>query len=136
MNRRATLADLPADYREQASAQIGAVPRAAKYRNTKCELAGQQFDSRLERDVYRELSSEVLWGRIRAVIRQVSMPLPQSRRRIRIDFLVVYLDGSLRWIDAKGHMTPAWASKRDQVRTAYGIDIELRRKAARGSHAC
>jgi hypothetical protein len=58
-------------------------------------------------------------------VRQVSMPLPQSTRRIRIDFLVVELDGKVRWYDAKGFETAWWRSKRQQVLSAYGLTIEL-----------
>lgn len=139
MTRRATLADWQAAIASSGDVGRGsdaiaalAAPKAAKYRNQKCELAGQVFDSRLERDVYRELSAAVLAGMLRGVARQVSFQLPGTRRRIRIDFMVTELDGRIRFVDAKGIETPAWSLKRQQVREAFGIDIELRRKAAKG----
>jgi hypothetical protein len=99
--------------------------RRAKYRNTICEWQGQRFDSKLECQRFREFELQRIAGGIRAVIRQVSMPLPGSSHRIRIDFLVIENDGTHRYFDAKGFMTPAWSLKRDQVKTAYGIHIQL-----------
>ena len=76
-------------------------------------------------DLGFEPEIRALAGAIRAVVRQVSMPLPQSTRRIRIDFMLVELNGNVRWLDAKGFETAWWRSKRDQVKSAYGIEIEL-----------
>ena len=99
--------------------------KRGKYGNQRTIFQGQKFDSGREERVWRDLQAQWLAGAIRAVIRQVSMPLPQSTRRIRIDFLVVELDMRVRWLDAKGFETAWWRSKRDQVKSAYGIEIEL-----------
>lgn len=63
-------------------------------------------------------------GEFRSVIRQVSLPLPSQKRRMRIDFLVIEHDGRVRWIDSKGFATKEWLVKRDEVEHAYGIKIE------------
>lgn len=99
--------------------------KRGKYGNQRTVFQGQKFDSGREERVWRDLQTQWLAGAIRAVIRQVSMPLPQSTRRIRVDFLLVELDGKTRWLDAKGFETAWWKSKRDQVKSAYGIEIEL-----------
>lgn len=96
-----------------------------KYGNTKVTFQGQKFDSEGELKAYKDLKLQELAGDIRSVIRQVSLPLQGSNRRMRIDFVVVENDGRIRWMDFKGFMTPEWASKRDQVQSAYGIAIEL-----------
>lgn len=103
-----------------------AVPlERSKYSNTKVEFQGQKFDSEGELKAYKAFKLQELAGAIRSVIRQVSLPLQGSNRRIRLDFVVVEKDGRIRWFDFKGYVTPAWASKRDQVQSAYGIDIEI-----------
>jgi hypothetical protein len=99
--------------------------KRGKYGNQRTVFQGQKFDSGREEKVWRDLQAQWLAGAIRAVIRQVSMPLPQSTRRIRIDFMVVELDGKIRWLDAKGFETAWWRSKRAQVKSAYGLEIEL-----------
>lgn len=99
--------------------------RRSKYGNTKVQFQGQRFDSKRELKVWQDLKWQETAGLVRAVIRQVSLPLPGTTRRIRIDFLLIQTDGSYRWIDAKGFETAAWKGKRQQVREAYGIDIEL-----------
>lgn len=111
--------------RLQRASQSPPAPKRGKYGNSKVEWQGQTFDSKHELEDFKAFELQRIAGAIRAVIRQVSMPLPASRRRIRIDFLVVENDLTHRYYDSKGFMTPAWASKRDQVRTAYGIDINL-----------
>ena len=123
---RWTDADLAAvNHRLRAAVQSPPAPKRQKYGNSKTTFQGQTFDSKHELETWKAFKAQELAGAIRAVIRQVSMPLPGTRRRIRIDFLVVENDGRHRWWDAKGYMAPEWALKRQQVRDAYGIDIEL-----------
>jgi len=117
------LSDLAPEYQAQARA-AGAVSES-KYRNERVEFQGQKFDSRHELVVYLERQRQALEGSIRAVVRQVSLPLPGSTRRIRVDFMIVGNDGRIRWEDAKGFETEAWRLKRQVVRDAYGIEIEL-----------
>lgn len=99
--------------------------RRAKYRNVHCDWQGQRFDSKRECERYKEFKLQEIAGSIRAVIRQVSMPLPDTTQRIRVDFLVVNNDGTNTWYDAKGFETPHWRAKRKQVFDAYGITIQL-----------
>lgn len=99
--------------------------RRAKYRNMPTDWQGQRFDSKRECEKYKEFKLQEIAGAIRAVIRQVSMPLPGTTHRIRVDFLVVNNDGTNAWYDAKGYETAHWRAKRQQVFDAYGIDIHL-----------
>jgi hypothetical protein len=99
--------------------------RGGKYGNQKEVFQGLKFDSGREREVWQDLQTQWAAGGVRGVVRQVSLPLPGSTRRIRIDFLVIDLDGSHHWYDAKGYETAAWKSKRQQIRDAYGIIVEL-----------
>jgi len=96
-----------------------------KYRNVPTEFQGLKFDSKHELEIYRGLKLREAAGEIRAVVRQVSMQLPGTKRRIRIDFMLVHLDGRIEFADAKGWETAAWSLKRQQVKDAFGIDIQL-----------
>lgn len=98
--------------------------KPAKYRNRRVRWQGMMFDSEHELTKYKEFKLQELAGEIRSVVRQVSMPLSGSKRRIRLDFMIVEKNGQIRWVDAKGFSTPAWECKRDQIQSAYGINIE------------
>ena len=109
----------------QKNGRISGQTGRAKYGNTRCTWQEETFASERERDAYKAFKLQELAQEIRAVVREVSMRLPGSQRRIRIDFLVIEKDGRHRWYDAKGIMTQAWALKRDLVRDGYGLTIEL-----------
>jgi Protein of unknown function (DUF1064) len=99
--------------------------RRRKYRNKPLHFQGQNFDSQREFEKWKDFELQRIAGAIRSVIRQVSMPLPGTSRRIRVDFLVIEPDGKHVWYDAKGFETEAWRLKRQQVFDAYGITIHL-----------
>lgn len=121
----AELGQVSARLRGAIQAPAAGPRKRGKYGNSKVTFQGQTFDSKAELEEWQLLKTQELGGAIRAVIRQVSMPLPGTRRRIRVDFLIVENDGRQRWRDKKGFLTPEWAGKRQQVKEAYGIDIEL-----------
>jgi hypothetical protein len=100
------------------------VPRS-KLGNVKVQWQGQKFDSKKELRDFQTFEQQRVMGAIRSVVRQVSMPLPGSTRRIRIDFVVMEKSGRLRWYDSKGFDTPTGKLKRDLILQAYGIDVEL-----------
>lgn len=100
--------------------------KPSKLGNQRVQWQGQKFDSKKELRDFQTLEQQRLLGAIRSVVRQVSLPLPGSTRRIRIDFLVVENDGGHRWFDTKGGFeTQLSKLKRDQVLQAYGIKVEL-----------
>lgn len=55
----------------------------------------------------------------------MSLPLPGSTRRIRIDFMIVEKNGAIRFYDSKGYDTPMGKLKRQQVFEGYGIEVRL-----------
>ena len=95
-----------------------------KYGNSPCQFQGEGFDSKKELRDFRHLLLEKNIGNIRAVVRQVSLRLPQTSRRIRIDFMIVENDGTIRWADSKGKACDKWLLKRQIVKDAFGITIE------------
>jgi len=126
MTHRWSEADLSAvrdRLRTYAGRPVAAVK--SKYKNQHVTFQGMLFDSKKELQTYKDLEAQRLCGAIRAVVRQVSIPLPNSTRRVRIDFMLVENTGKIRWLDAKGFLTPGAKSKYQQVREAYGIEVEL-----------
>lgn len=117
------LAQVNARLQQQIGSPFTPAPQS-KYGNQKVWHNGQRFDSKLERQWWKNFELQRLAGDIRAVIRQVSLPLPGSGRRMRVDFVVIELTGNIRWIDAKGYPTKEWLLKRDIIEQAYGIRIE------------
>lgn len=101
----------------------GSVERRGRNTNRKVEYQGQSFDSKHELQVFKDFELERAAGKIRAVVRQVSMPIA-GRRRIRLDFMIVTNDGRVRWVDAKGYAEREWLLKRDLVQNLFGITIE------------
>lgn len=96
-----------------------------KYRNVRTQYQGQVFHSKRELEAWKAFKLQALAGGIRAVIRQVSLTIPESTRRIRLDFLIIENDGTHRWFDAKGFETAEFRLKADILRSAYGITVQL-----------
>jgi hypothetical protein len=125
MRRRWTPEDL-ATVQARMSTPLPMVNNSArKYHNEPIVFQGMKFDSKHELKAWQDLELQRVAGALRAVIRQVSMPLQGSSQRIRVDFLVIDSEGRHRWLDAKGFETQAWRGKRNQVFDTYGITIEL-----------
>lgn len=106
-----------------AIAAPSAVERRGRNSNRTVEYQGQTFDSKHELQVFKDFELERAAGNIRAVVRQVSMPIA-GRRRIRLDFMIVTNDNRIRWVDAKGYAEREWLLKRDLVQNLFGITIE------------
>lgn len=113
-----------ADIPSHLSVALGVEPhKRKKFGNVPTVIDGIRFDSKREASHYSILLIRKATRQIKGFARQVSVKLP-SGRRLRIDFMVVELDGRVRFVDAKGYTTEAWAVKRDEARAAWGIEIE------------
>jgi len=99
-------------------------PGPAKHRNEPTVVDGIRFASKKEADYYQQLLFMKAGNAIKGFTRQVSLPLRSSKRRMVIDFMVVELDGRVRWIDTKGYATTAWKIKKDELEHSLGIQIE------------
>lgn len=94
-------------------------------------LVGERdYPSELQADYAAELDRRHLAGFIKAWFPEIPLPLgartEKGRQRIiRVDFLVITVEGAASWRDTKGVMTDTWALKRDLAQARYGIDIEL-----------
>ncbi len=148
MSRYASVMDLPAGMREQASQQLRghkppriqivenapAPAKPSKYRNTRVFLEGEWFDSKLEYDCFCELKLRKVAGEIAYTKRQVTFVL-EGGVKYRADFECVLTPTyaarvgycSEVW-DAKGCDTRSSINKRRQVLARYGIEVKLWRK--------
>ena len=127
--RRWTEADL-ATVSRRLTAAIGAPldPKHVvrqKYGNRRVEFNGLKFDSKTELADHQAFLRQQVTGAIRGVARQVSIPLPGTNRRIRIDHMIVENDGRIRFYDSKGFDNAMGQLKRQQVLDGYGIKVEL-----------
>ena len=113
---------------EQAR-ELLAKPKRRKYRNVPCEGAGgRTYASTLEAKHSEALEAQKRAGLIRGWVPQVSIPLPGLKRRIVIDFLVIDLEGRVRFQDTKGVATKDWTIKRELIERALGVPVDLIRR--------
>lgn len=105
-------------------ASMGGKARQRKYGNTPVEVDGHKFPSKKQADYYLQLQLMKAGGAIRGFACEVTIPLPSGKRFMRIDFMIVNNDLTLRWVDTKGMVTKDWAVKRDELQHALGITIE------------
>jgi hypothetical protein len=106
-------------------AAVGRMNRPGKFRNKRVTHQGLKFDSGKECEDYKAFQLQRALGGIRGVARQVSIQIPGSGRRIRIDHMIVENDGTIRFFDSKGFDEAKGKLKRDLIRDSLGIDIQL-----------
>ena len=106
-------------------------PQRRKFGNVPTEYNGRTYASKREAGWAAHWDQLKAAGQIRGWMPQVSLPVPGIKgRRMVLDFVVLELDGRVRWIDAKGMKpTPAWQLKREAVEQGYRIEIEVVEKA-------
>jgi hypothetical protein len=132
--RYSSAAAMPDGMRQAAERALGrhaAVPQPAekgdarrKYGNHPTTVDGIRFDSKREARYYEQLQLEKAAGLVLYFLRQVPLHLPGGTRLV-VDFLVVMVDGRIRYVDAKGRETQAFRIKRREIQHHYPITVEL-----------
>lgn len=137
--RYKTAADMPAGMRalhdqQQAPANPAQAPgwipggapakRGSKYGAKSTEVDGIRFDSKAEARYYGKLKAQVAAGELAYFLRQVSIYLPGKTRYV-VDFMEVFHDGRIRYVDVKGVQTQMFRLKKRQVEALYPITIEV-----------
>jgi hypothetical protein len=108
---------------------VAAPKRRRKYRNTPIEYGGRMYASKAQAAQAKDRDLEVKAGLIRGWLPEVSFPIPGTNRRMRLDELVVTLDGKLRLGDVKGGIiTKDWQLKREILERHLGIPIDIIRR--------
>jgi hypothetical protein len=98
------------------------VAKRNKYNAVKTKVDGITFDSKKEASYYRQLKMAVEEGEIQYFLRQVPFDL-EGNVKYRVDFMVVCNDGTIDYIDVKGHRTPVYILKKKQVEALYPVTI-------------
>lgn len=94
-----------------------------KFKAKPTETDGIRFDSKKEAAFYRELKLRQQAGDVIFFLRQVPVDLP-GNIKYRVDFQVFLADGTVRFIDVKGHRTKQYIDKKKMVEALYPIEIE------------
>jgi len=120
------LSDLSAPLRSRVEGLLPSKPGSSKYCAKRCEVDGEKFDSKLERDRWLALRAMEQAGEISRMRRQVVYPLLVQGVQIGkyiADF--VYLRDGLEVIeDAKG-VLPALGAWKLKHMAAQGTPVEL-----------
>lgn len=103
--------------------------KPSKYRNSKTEIDGMQFDSKKEARRYLDLRAEQSDGTIRGLRRQVEFPLKVNGKLICVyvaDYVYIR-DGVQVVEDVKSAVTkknPAYRIKKKLYEAVYGTEIK------------
>ena len=84
---------------------------------------GILFDSQKEAQYQKKLKLLKLAGDVSHWHRQVIFDLP-GNTKYRVDFQVFWSDGTVRYIDVKGHRTKEFIRAKKQVEALYPVEIE------------
>ena len=102
---------------------LPAPPKKSKFGAILTTYNQIKFQSKKEARYYMDLQARVHAKEVRYFLRQVPFDLPGGVK-YRIDFMEVWADGSIHWIDVKGFRTETYRIKRRQVEALYPIKIE------------
>jgi len=94
-----------------------------KFNAQKVEFDGNRFDSKKEGKYYQELKLKKDAGIVVFFLRQVPFHLPGSVT-YRVDFQVFMADGTVEFIDVKGHRTKEYIAKKKMVEALYPLTIK------------
>jgi hypothetical protein len=112
------------DLRRLKEQRFGGEPqRRGKYRAKKTEYNGVLFDSKKEAAYCARLDLMKAAGKISYYLRQVPFDLPGGVK-YRVDFMEVWSDGRVRYVDVKGVRTQVYIMKKKQVEALYPVVIE------------
>ena len=93
-----------------------------KFNAIMTELDGIKFQSKKEARYYSELKARVHLGEVKFFLRQVPFYLPGGVT-YRCDFMEVWTNGDIRFIDVKGYKTQVYINKKKTVEALYPIKI-------------
>ncbi len=98
-------------------------PKPSKYHNIITECDGIKFQSKKEAKYYRELCCRVHAGEVSYFLRQVPFHL-QGGVKYVVDFAEFHRNGSVHFVDVKGHKNAMYLVKKRLVEAEYPIRIE------------
>ena len=123
--RSINLADLPPRYQAQVQRQLGAtqVPKH-KFNAQPTEHNGRKYASKKEAKYAAQLELRQQAGEVLFWLEQVPFHLPGSTT-YRVDFCEFHADGTVHFVDVKGHETDMFKLKKHQVEALFPVVIEV-----------
>ena len=106
-----------------AESLIREAPKPSKYHAIMEECQGIKFQSKKEARYFRELQARVHLGAVKFFLRQVPFHL-QGGVKYVVDFAEFWDDGSVHFVDVKGHKTEMYKVKKRLVEASYPVRIE------------
>lgn len=96
--------------------------RRSKYNARATTVDGWRFPSLAEAEYYQHNKLRIAAGELQYQLRQVPFHLP-GKLTYRVDFLEVYADGRVRYVDVKGVETQEFKMKKSLVEDLYPVKI-------------
>jgi hypothetical protein len=84
---------------------------------------GIKFQSKKEAQYYRELKARIYAGEVKYFLPQVPIRLTGGVKYV-VDFVEFWENGTVHYVDVKGHRTQVYKNKKKQVEALYPIIIE------------
>jgi hypothetical protein len=109
------------EYAALTKQKVAQAPKPSKYHSVMEECDNIKFQSKKEARYYRELKARMFAGEVKYFLRQV--PFDIFGVKYRVDFMEVWTDGTIHWIDVKGFKTQTYKMKRRMVEASYPIKI-------------
>ena len=103
------------------------MPKPHKYKAKRTIVDSINFPSKLEARYYQKLKLRLQANDIKYFLRQVPIHLPANKKLV-VDFMIAENDGSIRYVDTKGMITPTSKLKIDMVEALYPLKIEIVKK--------
>lgn len=97
-------------------------PKLSKYHAVMEECQGIKFQSKKEARYFRELKARMFAGEVLYFLRQVPFDLIGGVK-YRVDFMEVWANGTIHYIDVKGFKTQTYKIKRRMVEDLYPVKI-------------
>jgi len=98
-------------------------PKPSKFHNILTECDGIRFQSKKEAKYYRELCCRVHAGEVLYFLRQVPFHLKGGKHLV--DFMEVWTDGSVHFVEVKGKDLPMGKLKRKMVEAEFPVKITV-----------
>lgn len=109
---------------EQIQEILSKKKKPSKYKNKAVFHDGIRFASTKEGSYYLLLKNKRSKHEVQFFLMQVPFRLPGQSKYLA-DFMVVYADGNIEFIDVKGRDTAMSILKRKQVKDLYGVDVVI-----------
>ena len=93
-----------------------------KFNAVRTEVDGISFPSKKQARYWQELQLAKKSGQLLFALREAPFHLPGGVRYV-VDFIEFWADGTVKFVDVKGMITPIYKAKKKMVEALYPIQI-------------